>query len=211
MQVQRVPVTIYSESTPNPTVMKFVANRLLLEGDAIEFKNIEEAKHSPLAYQLFHFPFVREVFISGNFVAIAKFDVIDWSEVTAELREFIRNWVHEGRNILESRPEPALAEAKETEGQKTSAAAHVLPDLETLGEVEKRIVDIIEEYVTPAVNADGGYIRFMGYDQNKVVKVLLQGACSGCPSSTATLKQGIKNLLQKMLPTLVADVEAING
>jgi Fe-S cluster biogenesis protein NfuA len=208
MNTTKVPVTVYAESTPNPGVMKYVANRMIIEGDALEFKNIEEAKVSPMAYQLFHFPFVREVFISGNFVAVAKFDVIGWEEVTLELREFIRNWLEEGRNVVESIPE-VLTDTK-GESHEAQKPQYELPSEEDLSDVEKRIVEIIDEYVTPAVAQDGGMIRFMGYE-DKVVKVLLQGACSGCPSSTATLKSGIKNLMQKMLPTLVDDVEAVNG
>lgn len=214
METTKVPITLYAEVTPNPAVMKFVANRMLIEGDALEFRNIEEARPAPLAYQLFHFPFVREVFISGNFIALTKFDVIGWEEVTAELREFIRNWIHEGKQVVD--PSALVAKEEQVASQdkapnaKVGAPAIVLPDPETLGEVEKRIVEILDEYVGPAVAQDGGQIKFAGY-QDKKVMVLLQGACNGCPSSTATLQQGIKNLLQKMLPTLVEEVEAVNG
>lgn len=212
METTKVPITIYAESTPNPAVMKFVANKMLIEGEALEFRNIEEARPSPLAYQLFHFPFVKEVFISGNFIALTKFEVIDWGEVTTELRDLIRNWIHEGKEVVD---ENALNSAEigeeEVEDKAPIGAPTIeLPNLEDLGEVEKRIVEILDEYVGPAVASDGGQIRFAGYD-DKTVKVLLQGACNGCPSSTATLQQGIKNLLQKMLPTLVDEVVAVNG
>lgn len=192
--------------------MKFVANRILVEGDALEFRNIEEARPSPLAYQLFHFPFVREIFISGNFIAITKFDVIDWEEITAELREFVRNWIHEGRQVIDPQYTAAVSDSEEDPiaTPNIGGPAVELPDPESLSEVEKRIVEILDDYVTPAVAQDGGQIRFAGY-KDKTVQVLLQGACNGCPSSTATLQQGIKNLLQKMLPTLVEEVEAING
>jgi Fe-S cluster biogenesis protein NfuA len=212
METTKVPITIYAEVTPNPSVMKFVANKMLVEGEALEFRNIEEARPSPLAYQLFHFPFIREIFISCNFIALTKFDVIDWEEVTLELREFIRNWLHEGRDLID---ENALKAAQNTEDSEEAvvsigAPAIELPNLDSLGDIEKRIVDILDDYVAPAVAQDGGQIRFAGY-KDKVVQVLLQGACNGCPSSTATLQQGIKNILQKMLPTLVDDVQAING
>ncbi|GGH71258.1 NifU family protein [Phaeocystidibacter marisrubri] len=204
MSTEKVPVEIYAEMTPNPAVMKFVANMRLIDGDSVEFHNIEEAKPSPLASQLFHFPFVKEVFISTNFVAISKFDIIEWEEVTQEIRGFITEYVRDGKPILTE-----TVAIKET-AQET--ASNITPDVnpEDLNEVETRIVEILEEYVKPAVAQDGGNIRYAGYD-NKIVRVQLQGACSGCPSSTMTLKNGILSLLQKMLPTLVDDVEAING
>ncbi|KAB2813618.1 NifU family protein [Phaeocystidibacter luteus] len=204
MSTQKVPVEIYAEMTPNPAVMKFVANRRLIEGDSVEFHNIEEAKPSPLASQLFHFPFVKEVFVSTNFVAISKFDIIEWDEVIHEIRGFISEYVRDGKPIM-----TAPVEIKETAQETLSNITEDINPAD-MGEVETRIVEILEEYVKPAVAQDGGNIRYAGYD-NKIVKVQLQGACSGCPSSTMTLKNGILNLMQKMLPTLVDDVEAING
>ncbi len=210
METTKVPVSIYAESTPNPGVMKFVANRMLIETDSVEFKNIEEAKISPLATKLFHFPFVKEVFISGNYVSVAKFDVIDWEEITLEIREFIREYIAEGNPIL---TEVVVKE-------KTTRDEISLPEIgkptvsvkpEELGEIEQRIVDILEEYIRPAVEQDGGNIKFKSYNDEGVVTVILQGACSGCPSSTLTLKQGIETLLQKMLPTLIKEVVAENG
>ncbi len=204
MNSERVPVEIYAEMTPNPGVMKFVASMRLIEGDSVEFHNIEEAKPSPLASQLFHFPFVKEVFISSNFVAISKYDIVEWEEITAEIRGFITEYVKDGK--------PVLTETVEIKETAQETASNITEDVnpENLGEVETRIIEILEEYVKPAVAQDGGNIRYAGYD-NKIVKVQLQGACSGCPSSTMTLKSGILNLMQKMLPTLVDDVEAING
>lgn len=189
--------------TPNPAVMKFVANKMLINQDSVEFKNIEEAAPSPLAQKLFHLPFVKEVFISGNYIALSKYNIVEWDAVAQEVRLFLLDELQAGTEILR---EPVLQHkvAKETE------TAHPIPNPANLGEVETRIVEILDEYVTPAVAQDGGHIRFMGYE-NKVVKVLLQGACSGCPSSTMTLKNGILQILQSMLPTLVTDVEAVNG
>lgn len=204
MSTTKVPVEIYAEMTPNPAVMKFVANMRLIDGDSVEYHNIEEAKPSPLASQLFHFPFVKEVFISTNFVAISKFDIIEWEEVMHEMRGFISEYIRDGKTILTE-----YVAIKET-AQET--ASNITPNIDpqNLSEIETRIVEILEEYVKPAVAQDGGNIRFAGYE-NKVVKVQLQGACAGCPSSTMTLKGGILNILQKMLPTLVEDVEAVNG
>ena len=203
MEIKRAPISLYAEITPNPGVMKFVANKMLIEQDHVEFKNIEEAAPSPLAQKLFHFPFVKEVFISGNYFAINKFNIVEWDDVAQEVRVFILDELQKGTAVLTQKVEHNEIGASEI-------AEPVVATPENLGEVESRIVDILEEYVTPAVAQDGGYIRFMGYE-NKIVKVLLQGACSGCPSSTATLKGGILQILQSMLPTLVEDVEAVNG
>jgi Fe-S cluster biogenesis protein NfuA len=196
MEIQRVPVSVYAEMTPNPAVMKFVANKRLIELDHVEFANIEEAQISPLAAALFNFPFVKNVFISTNFLAIEKFNVVEWEAVTQELRQFILAHVQEGKPVLTSAPAP-----KKVEADDSSDAAATYPE----GGIEARIIEILEEYVKPAVAQDGGNIIFAGYE-NKIVKVQLQGACAGCPSSTLTLQQGIKNILQRMLPSLVDDV-----
>ena len=196
MEIQRVPVSVYAEMTPNPGVMKFVANKRLIDLDHVEFANIEEAQISPLAAALFNFPFVKNVFISTNFLAVEKYNVVEWDAVTQELRQFILNHIQEGKPVLTSVPAP-----------KAPANADAAEDIPAYPEdgIEARIVEILEEYVKPAVAQDGGNIVFAGYE-NKIVKVQLQGACAGCPSSTLTLQQGIKNILQRMLPTLVDDV-----
>lgn len=204
MNENKVPTTVYAESTPNPKVMKFVANRAIIQGDSVEFMNIDEAKNAPLAVKLFHFAFVKEVFIARNFVSITKYDAMDWEDVVMEVREFIREYL--------SKDEPVIHEEIEeitSKSQKEPTQPEIVQP-EQLGEVEKRIVDILEEYVAPAVESDGGNIRFVSYKEG-TVSVLLQGACSGCPSSTVTLKQGIENILKKMLPTLIDEVIAING
>ncbi len=203
MEIKKVPISLYAEVTPNPGVMKFVANKMLIDQDHIEFKNIEEASPSPLAQKLFHFPFVKEVFISGNYIAVNKFNIVEWEDVSQEIRMFLLDELQSGTVVLS-------APVAQTETVLDNDQKVEIPSDDNLGDIEKRIVDILEEYVAPAVGQDGGYIRFMGYE-NKVVKVLLQGACSGCPSSTMTLKSGILQMLQNMLPTLVDDVEAING
>ena len=205
MSENKIATTVYAESTPNPKVMKFVANRAIIQGDSVEFMNIDEAKNSPLAMKLFHFPFVREVFIAKNFVSLTKYDAMEWEDVVMEVREFIREYLAEGSVVVHEIEE---IQEKETPKELTETAAPI--NQQELGEVETRIVDILDEFVKPAVESDGGNIRFMSYEAG-VVSVLLQGACSGCPSSTLTLKQGIENLLKKMLPTLVKEVVAING
>lgn len=198
-----MPVSIYAEMTPNPKVMKFVSNKLLLKSDSAEFRNIDEAKLSPLATKLFHFPFVKEVFISGNYIAIAKFDIVEWDDVAQEVRVFITEFMQDGGVVVH---EEQLIRSQE---EKTELGSGPILNPKNLGEVEARIVDILEEYIKPAVAQDGGNIAFMAYKE-KIVEVQLQGACSGCPSSTMTLKNGILSILQKMLPTLVDDVVAIN-
>lgn len=205
MSQNKIPTTVYAESTPNPKVMKFVANRAIIQGDSVEFMNIDEAKNSPLAMKLFHFPFVREVFIAKNFVSLTKYDAMEWEDVVMEVREFIREYLADGSVVVH---EIEVVQEKEISIESTKTVVPI--NQQELGEVEKRIVDILDEFVKPAVESDGGNIRFMSYEEG-VVSVLLQGACSGCPSSTVTLKQGIENLLKKMLPTLVKEVVATNG
>jgi NFU1 iron-sulfur cluster scaffold homolog, mitochondrial len=194
------PVTVYAESTPNPAVLKFVANKKLVE-NTVEFKSIDEARSAPLATALFHLPFVKSVFFDENFVSITKYDVADWNEVTLEVREFIRSYLAEGKPILE---ELQVQEAFGT--PKDESIPEVLDD------VSASIVSILDEYIKPAVAGDGGNIQFSSYNADtKEVQVILQGACSGCPSSTMTLKNGIESLLQEMLKDKVSRVIAING
>ncbi|WP_338731827.1 NifU family protein [Mangrovimonas cancribranchiae] len=198
---KKVPVTVYAESTPNPSVMKFVANKKLVTAP-YEFTSIDHAKLSPLASALFHFPFVKEVFIDENYVSISKYDIAEWNDITMELREFIKTHIEEGKDIL-------LPEAPETLNKTNEKLDQ---NFEALDDTSKQIVNILEEYVKPAVQSDGGNIMFESYNaSDKTVKVVLQGACSGCPSSTFTLKNGIENMLKDMLNDTSLKVEAING
>lgn len=200
---QKIPVTVYAESTPNPTVMKFVSNKKLVL-QTVEFKNIDEAKNAPLAKDLFHFPFVKEVFLDENYISITKYDIAEWEDITSELREFIRSYLEQGKEVI---TEEGIATAKEKESSGASQIREV-----QLDDTSKEIVAILDEYIKPAVASDGGNILFDSYDpQEKVVRVVLQGACSGCPSSTFTLKNGIENMLKEMLQGRVEKVEAING
>jgi len=198
---KKVPVTVYAESTPNPSVMKFVSNKKIVTA-LFEFTSIDDAKLSPLATKLFHFPFVQRVFIDENYVSITKYDIAEWQDITIELREVIRSYIESGKDVV-------LPEAAETLKKTTT---QLDTHFENLDDISKEIINILEEYVKPAVASDGGNIQFISYDSDsKNVSVLLQGACSGCPSSTYTLKSGIENMLKEMLPGKVNMVEAING
>ena len=194
-------VTVYAESTPNPSVLKFVCNKVLVP-NLYEFSSIEEAKPSPLATALFQFPFVKNVYMEKNFISITKFDIIEWEEITLQLREFIKSYVEEGKTILSDDAPQKLNKTEEAIEQK----------FEALDDTSKNIVNILEEYIKPAVESDGGNIEFKSYNaETKKVEVLLQGACSGCPSSTFTLKNGIENMLKEMLNDSTITVNAING
>jgi Fe-S cluster biogenesis protein NfuA len=200
-QAKKVPVTVYAESTPNPSVMKFVANKKIVTA-LFEFTSIDEAKLSPLATELFHFPFVKSIFIDENYVSITKYDMAEWQDITIELREFIRSYIENGKDVV-------LPNAAETLKKSTT---QLDTQYESLDDTSKEIINILEEYVKPAVASDGGNIQFISYDaESKNVSVMLQGACSGCPSSTYTLKSGIENMLKEMLKGKVETVEAING
>ena len=193
----KIPVSIYAESTPNPSVMKFVANKKLVS-ESVEFKNIDEAKNSPFAQKLFHFAYVKDVFMNENYVSITKFDIKSWDEVMMEIREFIRAFIEKGNTIIEHYP------SKNTNKKFTSPRNN--------NPLEDQIISILDEYIKPAVASDGGNIQFDSYDPaKKSVQVILQGACSGCPSSTLTLKNGIENMLKEMMPGKIENVVAING
>jgi len=196
-------IEVYAEVTPNPAVMKFGTNKALTQTD-VEFKNIDEASaSSPIAQAIFNFPFVKQVFISDNYISITKYDMVEWDEVYGEVRTFIREYLAAGKIIIKELPKEEAVTSAENKAVKPTIA---------LEGTAAQIVDILDEYIKPAVAGDGGNIAFRSYDeQNKVVSVILQGACSGCPSSTATLKNGIENLLKEMLPNQINEVVAING
>jgi Fe-S cluster biogenesis protein NfuA len=198
-----VPVTVYTEMTPNPTTMKFVANKYLLAtGDSVEFSNKNETKgFSPLADELFNFPFVKNVFIAANFITITKTDNVPWDFIAMELREFIKGWITNGGEILIQMPSQKQQVLEKVEGKQ-------LKDFNPT-EYDDPIRALLDEYVRPAVENDGGAIDFLGFNDG-IVTVVLKGSCSGCPSSTATLKGGIENLLKQHLPE-VQEVVAING
>ncbi len=195
MDEKKVPVTVYSESTPNPATMKFVANMMFIKnGSTVEYNSPQEAEEAPIAARLFTFPFVKGVFISKNFITVTKTDAVDWMDVTLEMREYLVNYLTAGYPIFNETPEPtnSPATAQEQEG---IAEPDPLPTTDQ----EKRITEILEDYVRPAVESDGGAIDFKSFDGSKLT-VTLKGACSGCPSSTITLKNGIQNLFKQMMP-----------
>ena len=197
--IKKSPITIYAESTPNPSAMKFVANKKLVN-QSISFKHIDEAIDAPLVKKLFNFPFVKEIFLDENYISISKYDETVWDDIVMELRDFIKSYLEQEKAIL-----GISFSGNNIENNPKNFSKN-------LNETEQEIVNILEEYVKPAVASDGGNIIFDSYeDKEKLVKVLLQGACSGCPSSTLTLKNGIENILKEMLPGKVNLVEAVNG
>ena len=197
---KKTPIEIYAEGTPNPSVLKFVSNKKLVEND-YEFKKVEDTNYSLLAKELFNFPFVKEVFFSENYVSITKSENPEWSEITNDIRSFIKEFIASGKNIVE-------ANAISTQ---VASPVNTQTSSEDLDDVSKQIISILDEYIRPAVAADGGNIMFDSYDQDsKTVNVILQGACSGCPSSTVTLKNGIENMLKQLIPGQIEEVVAVN-
>ena len=200
-KTKKKPVTVYGESTPNPAALKFVVSKMLTR-NAIEFKNIDQTAASPLAKELFKFPYVKEIFIDENYISVTKYEINEWQEITLELRSFIKQYIENGGTVLDENY-VATVTAEETTKAK---------EFDNLDVTSQQIINILEEYVKPAVQADGGNIAFDSYNENdKTVKVILQGACSGCPSSTFTLKSGIENMLKSMLNDEGIKVEAINA
>ena len=197
----KAPVIVYAESTPNPSAMKFVANKILLENSApLEFFNSSETKSSPLATELFKFPFVKSVFISGNFITLFKADIIEWDDIIMELREFLRAYLSDGKAVMteQGAKKDATGISQMNNEQPIThneIVDHAIPQTE----MEKKIISVLEQYVSPAVEQDGGMIVFRSY-KDGVVSLLMRGACSGCPSSTSTLKGGIEALLKKFVP-----------
>lgn len=198
---KKQPITVYGETTPNPAALKFVVSRMLTK-NAIEFKSIDDTAASPLAKALFNFPFVKEVFIDENYISVTKYEVTDWNEITLELRSFIKQFIENGGTVLDE--SLIVADSKQEQQQ--------IKNFDNLDTTSQQIINILEEYVKPAVAADGGNILFDSYDEKeKRVKVILQGACNGCPSSTFTLKNGIENMLKDMLKDEDIKVEALNA
>ena len=198
-KTKKQPVTVYGETTPNPATLKFVVNKLITK-TALEFKNIDQTAPSPLAKALFSFPFVKEIFIDENYISITKYEVATWEEITLEIRTFIKQFIENGGQIID---ELHIIENPKIEKQQ-------IKNFDNLDTTSQQIINILEEYVKPAVAADGGNILFDSYDEeNKLVKVILQGSCNGCPSSTFTLKNGIENMLKSMLNDEAIIIEAI--
>ena len=207
MEDTKTPYTIYAEMTPNPNSMKFVSNRWLVTNDK-SYEILADQRvggPSPLAEKLFSFPFINGVFIAGNFVSVTKSEAIEWQDVLLELRDFISEYLNsEGAVVIREE----FLNAPEEDSKENTSTEHSTSKKEYT-DFEKRIAEILDEYIKPAVESDGGAIELDSFE-NGVVKVILKGSCSGCPSSTMTLKHGIESMLKNMLPE-VKEVEAING
>ncbi len=183
-------IHVYLESNPNPNSLKFVVNEMLVpDGMSFDFPSLESASNAPLAQELFAYPFVDRVFYMSNFITVTKKEGVEWLEVQSILKEHIRTFLESGRFIME-------------------AAAPEQPEGEVETETIKKIKTILEEYIRPAVEQDGGAITYHSFREG-VVRVTLQGSCSGCPSSMITLKAGIENLFKRMMPDEVQAVEAL--
>ena len=181
-------ISIYTEMTPNPETMKFVANKLLYPGKSIDFPDVESAKASPLATELFGFPFVKAIFIASNFVTLTKTsDTADWADVIPSIRQFLKEYLEDGKPIIND---------EEVAAMKKDSTNQVLADDD---DVVKRIKELLDNYVRPAVEMDGGAIQFKSYEDG-VVNLMMQGSCSGCPSSMITLKAGIEGMMKRMIP-----------
>lgn len=191
MSTENKVINLYTESNPNPNSLKFVVNFMLVpEGVSRDYRTVEEAGNAPLAAKLFELPYVKGVFYMSNFVTVTKDDASDWYEIKNEIEGTIRNYLQTEQPIL-NETEPAIENNQATEDDT---------------DLEVKIKGILDEYIRPAVEMDGGAISFHSFHEGKV-KVQLQGSCSGCPSSTVTLKAGIENLLKRMVPE-VEEVEA---
>lgn len=190
-------ISIYTEMTPNPETMKFVANKLLYPGKSIDLADIESARVSPLATELFGFPFIKAVFIASNFVTLTKTNETEWNDVIPSIRQFLKDYLEDNRPVVNE---------EEIAAMKTESSNTVSADDD---DVVKRIKELLENYVKPAVEMDGGAIQFRSYDDG-VVNLMLQGSCSGCPSSMITLKAGIEGMMKRMIPEVkevVAEAE----
>lgn len=204
------PFTVYAEMTPNPNTMKFVSNRWLITNDKSYevLANQRVGGPSPLAEKLFNFPFINGVFIAANFVTLTKSDIIEWQDVVMELRDFITDYLNSEDGVV-IREEFLNAPKETTVSEPLSNNTASTSEAKNFTNFEQKIVEILDEYIKPAVESDGGAIELDSY-KDGVVKVVLKGSCSGCPSSTMTLKAGIEQMLKNMLPE-VQSVEAING
>ena len=173
--------------TPNPETMKFVANKLLYPGKSIDFPDVESAKPSPLASELFGFPFIKAVFIASNFVTLTRTADTDWNDVIPTIRQFLKEYLEEAKVVVN---EEEVVTMKQESSNEVNADDN---------DIVKRIKELLENYVKPAVEMDGGAIQFKSYDDG-VVNLMLQGSCSGCPSSMITLKAGIEGMMKRMIP-----------
>jgi Fe-S cluster biogenesis protein NfuA len=200
--MNNIPYIIYAEETPNPQSLKFVANKLLLvSGATAEYQNAVETTHAPIAKQLFMFPFVKRVFLSSNYITVTKMESVEWEDIRDELRVFITGYLNQGNAIIDRLPVQDVAKDSGFTEKVSINTQHTAPS----NEVENKIIEVLEQYIRPAVEQDGGLITFKELN-NGVVTVQMRGSCSGCPSSTMTLKAGIEALLKRLLPNDVTEV-----
>jgi Fe-S cluster biogenesis protein NfuA len=211
---KKIPTALYAEMTPNPAAMKFVADRPLISGGLqVEYRTKQEARGSSLlAEELFNFPMVKSVFISGNYVTVLKDESLGWEMIVQQLRDYIREWLMDNPVTVSAVPAHLLNRVSEAATNEPSSSGHATRDYSTFEATEhdEVIRHLLDEFVRPAVEQDGGAIDFMAYHDKKVY-VQLKGSCSGCPSSTATLKGGIENLLKAKMPDIVEEVIAENA
>lgn len=196
MSARTVPVTVYAEMTPNPDVMKFVTNKVLNPGAPLDYSTSDDSSGCPLAEAILNFPFVENVFVSSNYVSVMKNDKIEWDMVVIETRQFISDHIGQGKEIIKK--DALQPHAIKEEQLETKKGDSVRFNVST-SDLDEQIIDALNEYIRPAVESDGGSIDFVEF-KDGIVKVALRGACSGCPSSTVTLKQGIEGLLCRMFP-----------
>ncbi|MEO6187927.1 MAG: NifU family protein [Ginsengibacter sp.] len=191
-------ISIYTEMTPNPETMKFVANKLLYPGKSIDFQDETAAAVSPLAMELFTFPFIKSIFIASNFVTLTKTpDTEDWQSIIPSIKQFLKEYMEDGKPVVNE---------EEIAAMKSESSNVISADDD---DIVKRIKELLENYVKPAVEMDGGAIQFRSYEDGKV-NLMLQGSCSGCPSSMITLKAGIEGMMKRMIPEVrevVAEAE----
>jgi Fe-S cluster biogenesis protein NfuA len=202
MNLQDIPYIIYAEETPNPSSVKFVANKLLIvSGASAEYLDQSETADAPIAQKLFRFPFVKRVFIQSNYITITKHDSLEWEEIRDELRVFMTDYLNKGNAVINKLPEQKVAKDSSFKETVSINTQHTAPG----NDVENKIIEVLEQYIRPAVEQDGGLITFKEL-KDGIVTVQMRGSCSGCPSSTMTLKAGIEALLKRLLPDDVKQV-----
>ncbi len=178
-------IEIYTEMTPNPESLKFVTNKMLAKGVSIDCRDAQSTAEVPLARELFAFPYVNGVFIANNFVTVSKKPGYGWSDITPEVKIFLRSYITEQKPVVSENYTPPAHSQPVSNGKE--------------GELEMRIKELLDMYVKPAVEMDGGAIQFKSF-RDGIVTLMMQGSCSGCPSSTVTLKAGIEGMLKRMVP-----------
>jgi Fe-S cluster biogenesis protein NfuA len=202
MDISEIPFMLYCEETPNPASLKFVANKLLLvTGASADYDSLANSEGAPVAQKLFQFPFVKRVFVSSNYVSITKHDFVEWEEIRDELRTFLTTYLNQGNAVINKLPSREVPKDSSFKEKVTVTTQHAAP----LNETENKIIEVLEQYIRPAVEQDGGLITFKQFNEG-VVTVQLRGSCSGCPSSSVTLKAGIEALLKRLLPDQVKEV-----